>query len=808
MLIFPSYFVGPPKGYEIEQSLRFDGSSYLNLSGYGQNPTDGYRGTLSIWVKHDDKKNGGDGYIITATRSGSTSNLYHERNSTTGFEFVNLGVFGGENPSVRTAGKYRDYSAWYHVVVQYFNDTGANVNNGYKMWINGVQEDSVRAGGWSVQNNWAVTENATSTRQLGRSGSAYFSGYMAECHCIDGQIIAPTDFGEYDDNGVWRPIEYDGTHGNNGWYLKFDPTATNGVGHDHSGNGHHFTSHGFTTSGAGTDVMSDSPTANYATFNPLDHSQDMSGSFYLGNSNLNLSVTNNSAYRNLGATFSPEGQKGYFEITWTAGSPNFYISFMPTNRTSARHKNDYQYTGRGHGLWSDGNVKEGVTNVWTSYLSSFGSSDTLQIAFDFTNGNRNVWFGRNNTWGSTSGGTGNPATGANPALTATQLDSPQAFSFAINTGAGTQTIAINFGQRAFEYTPPTGYKSLNTGNMPRPTVKDGSENFSANLWSGNNTTNTALTGFGHAPDLTWIKARNYSFANVYFDSIRGGSKRLYNTGTTPPAQDTNTEYLKSFDSDGITLGSDANVNYSTANYVGHSWKGGGTVSAGNNTDGDITTTVSANTTAGFSVIKYTSSGTAGDSIGHGLNDAPAFFIIKNIDASDHYAVYHQGIGNTKALLLNSANNVYTGSVWWNNTSPTSTVITLGSETSVNNTSSDDYICWAWAEVEGYSKFGYYVASGQTFVYTGFSPAFVMIKALESANWVIFDSKRSPYNKVDEQISANSAAAEVTNDGDLDFLSNGFKLLSGAATTNAYTYVYAAFAEHPYGGSGVSPATAR
>ena len=373
---------------------------------------------------------------------------------------------------------------------------------------------------------------------------------------------------------------------------------------------------------------------------------------------------------------------------------------------------------------------------------------------------------------------------------------------------------FNFGQRAFAYTPPTGFKALNTANLPAPGVKEGAKHFSANTWTGNGTTDHALTGFGHQPDFVWGKARNQAYAHALFDSIRGGDKRVYNNGTTPPGQDTNSEYIKSFDSDGITLGSDANLNGNNVTTVGWSWKGGGTVSANNNTDGDITTTVSANPTAGFSVIRYTSTGTSGDSIGHGLADAPAFFIVKSIDSTDHYACYHQGIGNGKALLLNSGNTAYTDTAFWNDTSPSNTVITLGNETSTNTSDGDDYICWAWAEIEGFSKFGTYQGSTNLpFVYCGFRPAFIILKPYDlGSNWYLYDSARGEYNVVSMRVLADSSAAETSAAGnDIDILSNGFKLRgvsNSGSNYNGKNYIFCAWAEHPFGGSGVSPATAR
>jgi hypothetical protein len=296
-------------------------------------------------------------------------------------------------------------------------------------------------------------------------------GYMAEVNFIDGQALTPSSFGKTDAaTGQWIPKKFAGTYGTNGFYLNFNDTSNTTaatLGKDSSGNGNNWTPNNFSiTAGATYDPVTDVPTvgpaaSNYCVLNPLQGT-GITGSFYLDSANLNLNVTNNSGYRNLGATFSPEVFKGYCEVTMVT-SPNFQIGFAYESISPY----NTQYTAAGtFYVGIDGSVSDGPTVIKSGCIPSVSSGDILQIAFDFTGGARNVWFGRNGTWGSNSVGVGVPETGTNPVLTISNIAQAARFYFGINTGGGTVTIAANFGQRPFTYTAPSGFKSLNTFNLP------------------------------------------------------------------------------------------------------------------------------------------------------------------------------------------------------------------------------------------------------------------------------------------------------------------------------------------------------
>ena len=358
--------------------------------------------------------------------------------------------------------------------------------------------------------------------------------------------------------------------------------------------------------------------------------------------------------------------------------------------------------------------------------------------------------------------------------------------------------------------------------MAYTTIDDPSAHFHTRLYSGNGQdvsaggnaiTNNANAG-NFQPDWVWIKTRGASRNHNTYDSSRGVKKALEVNDT--PAESTVAEGLQSFDTNGFTVGSDSNVNQSTT-IVAWQWKAnGGTTSS--NSGGDITSTVQANTTAGFSIVTWTGNATNPSTIGHGLNQKPDVILLKNRDSSGtNWIMYHSA--NTSApetdyLILDSNNATTDSANVWSDTEPTSSVFTVGSAGSVNN-NGDDFITYCFHSVQGYSKFGSYTGNGSTdgtFVYTGFKPAFVMIKRTDStSSWSMRDTSRSPFNVVLNRVWADLSNAEGTSTTEtIDILSNGFKARNNIAgiNTSGGTYIYMAFAEHPFVSSKGVPVTAR
>jgi hypothetical protein len=344
--------------------------------------------------------------------------------------------------------------------------------------------------------------------------------------------------------------------------------------------------------------------------------------------------------------------------------------------------------------------------------------------------------------------------------------------------------------------------------MPTPTIPAGNLYMNINLWSGTGATNIITNGVSGAsfqPDFVWAKTRTNAYNHALFDSVRGANKALPSNATD--AEVTQTQGLLSFNSNGFTLGtsSDSTVNNagSGQTYVGWQWKAGG--AAVSNTNGSITSSVSANTTSGFSVVTYTGTATAA-TVGHGLGAVPSMMIVKIRNSGGVYDwyVYHASLGNTSVLYLNLTNSVGTGSSLWNSTTPTSSVFSIGGAGQATNVSAGTFVAYCWAPIAGYSAFGSYVANGSAdgpFIYTGFRPRFVIIKRSSNAGapWTMIDTSRNPYNYANLELDANSSAAEFTAGTGMDIVSNGFKLRDATSfNSNAGdTFIYAAFAENPF-----------
>ena len=342
--------------------------------------------------------------------------------------------------------------------------------------------------------------------------------------------------------------------------------------------------------------------------------------------------------------------------------------------------------------------------------------------------------------------------------------------------------------------------------MPYTTINKSTDNFNTVTYTGNGSTQS-ITGVGFQPDWCWIKRRNGTASNELYDAVRGVGKVIYSDA--PDAQVTHgTSYFNSFDSDGFSfLGGNSGLNGNSDTYAAWNWKANGAGSA--NTDGTINSTVSANQTAGFSIVKWVGTGANG-TIGHGLNAVPKMVIVKCLDAGVNWFVYHQATGNTKELYLDSNSAPYSGTTAWNSTTPTSSVVYLGAHDAGANKSGDDQIAYCFAEKAGYSKFGSYYGNGSSdgaFVYTGFRPEFTLIKPSSATqNWQIHDTKRDGYNVKNDNLAPNNASAEADNQF-MDILSNGFKLRSSTYSASSTTYIYIAFGQSLVGSNNV-PNTAR
>ena len=339
--------------------------------------------------------------------------------------------------------------------------------------------------------------------------------------------------------------------------------------------------------------------------------------------------------------------------------------------------------------------------------------------------------------------------------------------------------------------------------MTTPTIPQGNKYMDATLYTGTGA-NLAITNTGgFQPDFVWMKRRDGADSHALYDSVRGVSLSLFSNATNAEANEPTT--LTAFNSNGWSIGSEIRTNGSGRTYVGWQWKAGGT--AVSNTSGTITSSVSANTTSGFSVVIYTGTG-ANATVGHGLGVAPSMMIVKCRSNDDWWPVYHSSLGGTKNLRLDDTTAVETISNIWNNTAPTSSVFSIGTSTETG-ASARTYVAYCWTPIAGYSAFGSYTGNGSAdgpFVYLGFRPKFLMVRRTDSTGmWIMIDTSRDPYNLAIYKLAANSSAVEndatigLAANNTYDLLSNGFKARTSDGYTNASagTYIYMAFAENSF-----------
>ena len=611
--------------------------------------------------------------------------------------------------------------------------------------------------------------------------------------------------------------------GGNYIYLAIADTRDAKFNFDASGNKNNWTANNINSSSSGDttyDLMSDVPTltdtdtANFAVINPLNSSTTTVPT--TSNANLRIVGTANTYQGMYMSMAIPSTGKWYFEYTYetkqgAGGNQQTLITPSPSLSGSGATSDSTTL----YGLYSNSNYQYGSTGQTDLGIAAV-AGNTQMVAYDSDTGK--LWWGYNGTWFLS----GNPSAGTSPL--ATQTASIEKYIANVTYGTG-GTTSYNFGQRPFAYTPPTGFKKLNTFNLPDSTITDGSEHFVTALYSGsggvrsidNTITDSSGVETGEAikfsPDFTWIKARNSGSYHVLQDSVRGPTAYLSSNTTAVENSNTSYDWFRSFDSNGFTVsyytttgGTTTNEwNHSGYTYAAWNWRGSDSTAV-SNTDGDITSTVSANPAAGFSVVTYTGNGTSGSTIGHGLSIAPSMVIVKSRNnAPGYWMVYHSGMTSASYwMALNVSNAQSAATSVWNNTAPTSSVFTVGNDQSVNLSSAWNYVAYCFAEIEGYSKFGSYIGNGSTdgpFVYTGFRPAFLLLKNSNTTNgWGMFDVKRDTYNIVNQYLEPNASNAEAAYiNWQFDFLSNGFKLRSYPAETNGSgnTIIYMAFAENPF-----------
>jgi hypothetical protein len=799
---------GAAGGYQIERSLRSNGT-YAGGTDYMQRQNSGTSGnrkvwTLSLWMKICNITSN-DEHIWIVSNTGVAGNPSAYVRLILEGNVLKLGSNSSASEAFASAALLRDVSAWYHVVI-----SCDNANTILRVYVNGVE--------WTTTNGFLASKtNPTDTDGVVNNASYYntfsmlrtaeprtFNGYVAEIHFVDGSALPASTFGEFNsETGVWQPIQVTGvTYGTQGYYLPLnDNASTTTLGYDAAGS-NDFTLSGFSVNaGADNDSLVDTPTpygtdtgvggevrGNYATWNPLD----VRSTATLTNGNLDISVSTVNGVRR--ATLGLSSGKWYWEILITSSLGYSVVGVADSTCVTWDAGGGFFYTGNSSVPFSE---KVDYSGTRTSYGASYTNGDIIGVALDMDSGS--ITFYKN---------------GASQGVAfSSNIAGKTLFPAASQSNASAISSTANFGQRPFADTAPSGFKALCTQNLPESeaTIVDGGEYFNTVLWTGNNTYPRSITGYGFQPDFVWAKNRSDAYYHQTYDSLRGtgtGGGVLY-TNTNDEVDDT--YKLSSFDSDGFTLSSSLTaLNGSGEAVVGWAWKANG---AGvSNTDGTITSTVSANTDAGFSIVTFTTPATNTTStLGHGLGIAPSLIIAKSRSTTSSWYVYHASLGATKAVFLNSTGAEDTSQKYWNNTAPTLSVFTIMQTGVAWWDLSATHVAYCFAAIPGYSAFGSYTgnnAADGTFVYLGFRPSFLMIKSTSgSTEWVMVDNTRPSttpgvrnFNLVDTSLYANRAYSEATigTVDDIDLLSNGFKLRNNTGFVNAsQTYIYMAFAESPF-----------
>jgi len=759
-------------GAVIEKSLRFndDDSAYLSRtpSSAGNRKTF----TISAWVKRC--STGGVHPIFSR----------YTANSDAGFLglYINSDDYiyftGWSTVYLKSSRIYRDPTAWSHILLA-VDTTQSTSTDRIKLYFNGELQSTATYNAPSQNADLNINE-ASAEHMVGRYSTNYFDGYLAEVNFIDGQALGPEYFGFTEfQTGAWKPRGYYGSYGTNGFRLDFsDNSSTTTLGIDKSPNGNDYTTNNFSvSSGKDGDSFIDTPTNNFPTLNPLVGSTTAQS---LSDGNL----TRAGGARKCIATFEIQNGKYYFEYRAEDGNQNHGIGVCQINTDQRDRINTEAAHYFGNGEYKIEN------NSQTSGFASYTTGDIIGVAIDTTLSTPKVWFAKNNTWQ----GTGNPTT------TGYSLTSDKKYVFSVDhtSGSGSSAGTAFFGahQGEFNYDPPSGFKALSSKNLPKPTtpIINPDQHFKALLYTGTGSSNI-VEGLNFTPDMVWVKGRDTNgYEHMIIDSVRGGDKSIVPNSADP--QSTHGGRSMTFYNRGVRWNSDSgNCNANGENYVLWCWKGGGT--AVSNNDGSVTSTISANQEAGFSIVQFESQSSGDITVGHGLGRKPAFWMWKSIDNTIDWYNYHKSIGYNGWINLSTTSQATTGNDAAWKAEPTSTVLTHGSGLVNQNT----IIMYVWAEIPGFSRFGSYVGNGNAdgpFVHCGFRPAFVLTKMIDTMNenWTINDSSRSTYNPVDLFLRPDEAVMDTSGAATMDFCAEGFKLRNTDDKTNrdGGTFIFMAFAE--------------
>jgi len=785
---------GGVSAYTVDKSCMFDYASGSYLTRTPGSAGNRRTWTMSVWLKVTRKPSSTGGGLVFY-QAGSTEFRWSDSND-------QMYLIDGSSYKIST-GKLRDTTGWFHLCIIADTPQGT-ASDRFKVYINGAVPTLTTDSAPSQDFDFDV--NDTQAQNIGKEGSNYWDGYMAEFHLIDGTAKAVGDFGETNDEGVWVPKKYTGGgYGTCGFHLDFADSAD--LGDDNSGQGNDWSEQNI----AAAHQSSDSPTNNYCTWN---YNYDMESDITLSEGCQNFLNSAGAQDKAVGTMFPRHG-KWYWEVRWVSGSSGGQVGLS---------QND---VGSNHELGSNNSTGTGISFGYRSYdgktyknstLSTFGATwsagDIIGVAWDVDNGK--IYFAKNNSWQNS----GDPTSGA------TGTGSPYSLSSTSHGGGGWAPAVCNEGSSLYEarfdeakwsYSAPTGYKALCTANMDEPTIKDPSAKFDCLEYAGNGsgTKRTDISWDNMQPDAVLVKNRSQNDAWMLHDVARGVTNYVYWNDRADEAGP------GGFGADGFgsagtanqlrVFTSDDKYNASSENYLVHGWYCGG--SGSSNTNGSInTTTTYVDTTSKVSISTYTGNGTDNATVGHGLGVTPATVMIFQRSNNDHHPVISWETGQSafsEKFYADTIGDAFT-SVGNMVKAGSSTTFTLGTDPGINR-SSGTFVAYCFAEVEGFSKFGTYTGNADAagpYVYCGFAPESIWIKCDKSNEpWNAFSRTVNPYNPAVNFLWLNDVNENITtNDTTVDFLSNGFKITGNDTRVNdsGTSILFMAFARHPMGGENVAP----
>ena len=781
-------------GKKIEKSLTFDENNQTTLIcnlGSSGDATNRKKTTLSFWIKllRPEQDRG----VITAAASGTGASATGTRfhlNSNGTWKFATQ-VNNSTVWALDSTNKYRDTNAWYHVVMQ-LDTTQSTASDRVKIYVNGTQ-DTTFAGSYPSQNyddywsfgNWRIGDYG------GDYGYYYGARFMiADIYLLDGQSLDPTYFAFTEtQTGIWTPKDYTGTFGDHGFHLEFkdDSAATaTTMGKDTSGNANNFTPSNFSASGDGKSIKSDTPTNNKTIIDGLlNWTYDANGDTLREG---NLKLTGNQGWKNI-STHKIDGTgKLYYEFVNTTAAGWQLLGIIVITAGNLSNPSNALTDSRIYGFASTQATYFGGSYTSTSNVPSWSTNDVMGVKYE--KGILRLY--KNGTLAT---------------ATATGIDqTKEIYAYIANDNASTPVGYVRFDKDSWTQSANAGVDytwQLSEGRSigVNPTLIRPQRHFETVTYSGTGSTNK-IESLEFAPDLVWVKRRDSSSYHIWSDTVRGAINYLVSNTNDQESVGGGTQLINAFFKNGFQVGTENAVNNSSGTYVAWCWKAGG--ASVSNSDGSITTTISANQEAGFSIVTWTGTG-SNSTVGHGLGKAPKVVICKLRDTTtqDWFFMPGEITGDRGKYIKFNDNGVIVNDIHtFPATATTSTVFTVGGEDGGNssNANGSKYVAYCWAEIPGYSKFGQYTGNGSSdgsYVHLGFKPAWVMFKRSDSSgNWFIVDNKRDPFNECTRDLYPNTSGAETNNPNFVDFLSNGFKLRTTGASVNSGTIIYMAFAEQP------------